>query len=126
MTLFQTSNPSDEAMDEVLRALPTRVSEDMNEALIQPFTSEEVTLAISQMHPYKSLSLDGMSLVFYQKYWHIVGPEVIAYVLDFLNHGQLDTNINYTFIVIVPKCESPKSMSHLRPISLCHITYKIA
>ncbi|KAL0444606.1 UNVERIFIED_CONTAM: putative mitochondrial protein [Sesamum latifolium] len=77
--LFQTSNPTDEAMDEVLRGMPTRVSESMNEALIQPFVPDEVKLVISQMYPYKSPGPNGMSPVFYQKYWHIVGPEKFGY-----------------------------------------------
>ncbi|KAL0406149.1 UNVERIFIED_CONTAM: hypothetical protein Slati_3928800, partial [Sesamum latifolium] len=96
--LFQTSSPSEEAMDEIIRGMPAKVTGEMNEVLTQPFSSDEVTLAISQMYPCKSPGPDGMFSVFYQKYWHIVGP----------------------------KCESPENMSHFRPISLCNITYKIA
>ncbi|KAL0345896.1 UNVERIFIED_CONTAM: hypothetical protein Sradi_4420900 [Sesamum radiatum] len=50
-----SSSPSEEAMDKVVRGMPARVSESMNEALIQPFTPDEVKLAVSQMYPYKSL-----------------------------------------------------------------------
>ncbi|KAL0345399.1 UNVERIFIED_CONTAM: putative mitochondrial protein [Sesamum radiatum] len=122
----KTSNPSEEAIDKVLGGMPAKVTDDMNEALIQPFVSEEVKLAISHMYPYKSPGPDGLSPVFYQNYWHIVGPEIISFVLDFLNHGHFDVAFNYTFIVLIPKCDSPENMSHFRPISLCNITYKIA
>ncbi|KAL0458055.1 UNVERIFIED_CONTAM: putative mitochondrial protein [Sesamum latifolium] len=60
--LFRSSNPSEESIAEVLRGMNARVSEDMNEALIQPFTLEEVKRAISQMYPYKSPGPDGMPL----------------------------------------------------------------
>ncbi|KAL0417112.1 UNVERIFIED_CONTAM: LINE-1 retrotransposable element O protein [Sesamum latifolium] len=98
----------------------------MNEALTQPFAPEEVKHALFQMYPYKSPGPDGMSPIFYQKYWHIVGPEVTSFVLDFLNHERFDVSFNYTFIVSIPKCSSPEFMHHFRPISLCNITYKIA
>ncbi|KAL0283229.1 UNVERIFIED_CONTAM: hypothetical protein Sangu_2903000 [Sesamum angustifolium] len=48
----------------------------MNEALIQPFSQDEVKLAIFPMYPYKSPVPDGMSPIFYQKYWHIVGTKI--------------------------------------------------
>ncbi|KAL0457864.1 UNVERIFIED_CONTAM: hypothetical protein Slati_0413600 [Sesamum latifolium] len=113
-------------MVEVLKGMTERVTDDMNGALIQPFSSEEVKLAISQMYPYKSPNPDGMSLVVYKKYWHIVGLEVVSFVLNFLKHGCFDDQFHYTYIVLIPKCDSPKCMSHFRPISLCNITYKIA
>ncbi|KAL0315419.1 UNVERIFIED_CONTAM: hypothetical protein Sradi_5420100 [Sesamum radiatum] len=81
--------------------MATRVSDDMNEALIQPFSPDE-------------------------KYWHIVDPEIISFVLDFLNYGLFDVKLNYTLIVLIPMSDSPECISHLHPISLCNITYKIA
>ncbi|KAL0309007.1 UNVERIFIED_CONTAM: hypothetical protein Sradi_5843000 [Sesamum radiatum] len=52
----------------------------MNAALIQPFSSEEVKCAPFQMYPFTSPGPDGLSPVFYQTYWHIVGPK---------SHGEL-------------------------------------
>ncbi|KAL0410924.1 UNVERIFIED_CONTAM: hypothetical protein Slati_3682100 [Sesamum latifolium] len=48
LNLFRSSNLSEERMTAVLEGMSARVSDDMNEALIQPFSSEEVKLAISQ------------------------------------------------------------------------------
>ncbi|KAL0360943.1 UNVERIFIED_CONTAM: putative mitochondrial protein, partial [Sesamum radiatum] len=48
----------------------------MNETLSQPFTSNEITCALKHMHPLKSPTPDGMSPIFYQKYWSIVSPEI--------------------------------------------------
>lgn len=57
-------------------------------------------------------------LFFYQKYWHIVGDDVIAVVLDFLNSDNMILEINYTYIVLIPKVKSLEKIYDFRPISL--------
>lgn len=57
-------------------------------------------------------------LFFYQKYWHIVGDDVIAVVLDFLNSDNKILEINYTHIVLIPKVKSLEKIYDFRPISL--------
>ncbi|KAL0431917.1 UNVERIFIED_CONTAM: hypothetical protein Sradi_0817700 [Sesamum radiatum] len=74
-SMFESTHPTKEAMEEVVSCIKPRVTTAMNEALAQPFTSEEVTIALNQMHPLKSPGPDGMSPIFYQQYWSIVGPE---------------------------------------------------
>ena len=32
---------------------------------------------------------DGMNALFYQKFWHVVGNNVVLAVLDFLNNGNM-------------------------------------
>ena len=63
-------------IDEVVAAIPTRVTEDMNESLNRNFTREEVATALKQIHPTKAPGLDGMFAIFYQKYWSIVGCSI--------------------------------------------------
>ncbi|KAL0454986.1 UNVERIFIED_CONTAM: putative mitochondrial protein [Sesamum latifolium] len=53
-SIFVSTYPSKEALESVLSCLEARVSTTMSEALLQPFTSEEVTIALKQMHPLKS------------------------------------------------------------------------
>ena len=77
------------------------------------------------MGPTKSLGPNGMNALVYQKFWHIVGDDVIAAMLDFLNSGSILLEINYTHIVFIPKIKSPERISNYRPISLCNVIYKI-
>ena len=51
--------------------------------------------------------------------------DVIATMLDFLNSGNMNPDINYTYIVLIPKVKSPEKMFDYKPISLCNVFYKI-
>ena len=39
--------------------------------------------------------------------------------------GVLPDDINLTYIVLIPKKSNPKLISHMRPISLCNVLYKV-
>ena len=66
-----------------------------------------------------------MNALFYQKFWHIVGNEVTDAVLDFLHFGNMEPDINYTHIVLIPKVKKPEKMADIKPINLCNVIYKI-
>ena len=77
------------------------------------------------MQPSKSLGFDGMSPFFFQKFWHIVGQDVIVAVLSVLNSGHMLHKMNFTHIVLVPKINEPKHMSDFRPISFSNVISRI-
>ncbi len=72
--LFTTSNPS--RIDNTLLAVDGVVTPEMNRRLLLPYNAVEIKRALFQMHPSKSLGLDGMSCIFFQKFWHIIWPYV--------------------------------------------------
>ena len=86
-SLFASSSPRD--MEEVLDGVDTVVSDEMNNQLTQDFTPSEVEQALNQMAPLKTPGPDGMSPIFYKKYWHIVGDDVTTGVLSCLRDGIL-------------------------------------
>ena len=112
-------------MEECLSIVSHRVAPDMIEILSREYSAEEIKATLFQMGPTKALGPDGMNALFYQKFWHIVGNDVITAMLDFLNTGNMRSKINFTHIVLIPKVKSPKRMFDYKPISLCNVIYKV-
>ena len=54
-----------------------------------------------------------------------MGNEVTDVVLDFLQSGNMEHEVNYTHIVLIPKVKKPEKMTNIRLISLCNVIYKI-
>lgn len=61
--LFTTKGNLD--MEEVLRVVSCKATDDMQNELAQLFMEEEVTKALFQMHPCKAPGPDGMSAIFF-------------------------------------------------------------
>ena len=98
---------------------------EMNQILINQFTKEEVETTLKQIHLTKALGPNGMSVIFFQKYWDVIGTDVTSMVLNVLNCNMSIIEINKTNITLVPKTNSPSKMTEYRPISLSNVAYKL-
>ena len=77
--IYSSNHPT--SFEASLGVVSQRVTPEMNEALLGEFRAEEVKIALNQMHPTKAPSPDGVSPIFFQKYWDVVGPSVVNSVL---------------------------------------------
>lgn len=73
----------------------------MGEELTGDFIEEEIKVATKQTHPTKAHRPDGMPPLFYQRYWHIVGPFITKAFLHALNIGKFPSKLNHTFITLI-------------------------
>ena len=121
--LFSSSNPI--SIEDAMVDIPNSVDAEMSQFLIAEYTRAEVERAMNQMEPLKAPGPDELPPLFFQKYWRVVGDDVVATVLSCLQSGAIPPSINYTFITLIPKVKSPTKVTNYRPISLCNILYKI-
>ena len=121
--IFTSSNPS--GFGTILGGIQRTVVDDFNPNMGGDFLAIEVQQAFSQMASLTTPGPDGMSLVFYKSFWHIVRKDVTAVVPQALNSGIVLESINTTFISLIPKIKNPKKVSDFRPISLCNMIYKL-
>ncbi|KAA3458641.1 reverse transcriptase [Gossypium australe] len=109
----------------VLEGIEGSISHEINDILQSPFKEDEVYTALKGMGPLKAPGSDGFPALFFQKYWHIVGNEVLEFCLGVLNDGKGIESTNTTDIVLFPKISQPTILVNFRPISLCTVIYKI-
>ena len=93
-------------------------------SLMKPVTPREVKDARFSMGAYKAPGDDGFQPLFYQKFWDVVGPSLCCMVLKAFRDKSLPQGINHTLIKLIPKVPHPESLTQLRPISLCNVSYK--
>lgn len=70
-------------------------------------------------------SPDGLSIIFFKKFWNVVGSNVCDAVKNFFNGEFLLKELNATNHFLIPKAVSLETISHFRPTSLCNFLYKI-
>ena len=73
--LFSSGLPNFDGLE---ISLTDFVSLDENESLVAPFSKEEFTMAIKQMHLEKSTGPDGLNPGFYQRFWPLIGDQIFS------------------------------------------------
>ncbi|XP_023642406.1 uncharacterized protein LOC111831641 [Capsella rubella] len=108
-----------------LLEVPVLVTPSMNVSLTREITEEEVKRALFSLHPTKTPGPDGMTALFYQKFWDVIKKDLTTLVKNFFTSGIFDGKINETNICLIPKGDRPREMAGFRPISLCNVSYKV-
>jgi hypothetical protein len=121
--LFSTDNIAVEPG--FLEMITPKVTQQMNDDLIAPYTADDVKKAVFSIGDLKAPGPDGLHALFYKKFWHLVGPDITVAVLKAINDKNIPDGWNETVIVLIPKVDNPEEVAQFRPISLCNVVYKI-
>ena len=113
------------AANSVITPVLNRISVNDLLLLNQPFTPKEVKGALFDMAPFKTPGVNGLHAGFYQKMWETVGDCLCKCTLQFFTSGILPEGINDTLLILFPKIQYSEQLSHLRPISLYNVSYKV-
>ncbi|XP_010424210.1 PREDICTED: uncharacterized protein LOC104709264 [Camelina sativa] len=79
MDLFTSSNPN--IFEELVEGMAPQVTEEMNRQLTTLVSNVEIKQA--------AFSVDGWTDVFFNRYWDIIGQDIIKEVKEFFTHGRL-------------------------------------
>lgn len=85
--LFKSSNPRSYA--HVFQSMLPKVTQGMNGALISDVSKEEVREAIFLIQQESVSGPDGMTAVFFQKYWEFVGDDITREIQQVFASGYL-------------------------------------
>ncbi|XP_019097444.1 PREDICTED: uncharacterized protein LOC109131210 [Camelina sativa] len=121
--LFKRSDVS--GISDILQEISPITTDAMNRSLTREVTEAEVRKALFAMHPEKSPGPDGMTALFFQRFWPSLKGDLVALVKNFFRTGGFDPRLNETNICLIPKVDQPQRMTEFRPISLCNVSYKI-
>ncbi|KAH1032210.1 hypothetical protein J1N35_044384 [Gossypium stocksii] len=66
--------------DRLLASILPCIIDELNRELIAEFKVEEVVVAMKSISPLIASGKDVFPVIFYQKYWHVVGDEVTRYL----------------------------------------------
>lgn len=121
--LFKSSTPLN--LQDFFDGFQPRVTSSMNEELTRVVSKEEVRRAAFAIKASSAPGADGMTGLFFQRYWDVVGPRVTLEIQDFFKTGVFPTQWNFTQLCLIPKKIPAVTMKDLRPISLCSVMYKI-
>ncbi|CAL2266261.1 unnamed protein product [Prunus armeniaca] len=96
----------------IIEVVQPAVMLEHNESLNFPFPRDEVEGSLNQMFPTKSLGVDAMPALFYQKYWDVVGNDVVAFCLNIMNGRASVKEVNHTLLTPIPKVHRPTKAYH--------------
>ncbi|XP_010507236.1 PREDICTED: uncharacterized protein LOC104783832 [Camelina sativa] len=121
--LFSSSFPVDPSA--LFEGFLPRVTIPMNDKLMSKVLKEEVREAVFSIKAASAPGADGMTGLFFQQYWDIVGKQLTLEVQRFFDEGFFQSEWNFTQICLIPKKVNSVLMSDLRPISMCSVMYKV-
>ncbi|XP_074305940.1 uncharacterized protein LOC141641166 [Silene latifolia] len=89
-------------------------------------TIPEIKAALHSIDRNKSPGMDGYSSGFFVDTWETTGQDFCDAILEFFATGKMPRAANSTLVALIPKKNSPQSVTEFRPISYCTVYYKTA
>ena len=112
-------------MSEIIDGIPHSITQEMNEKLTKAVEEGEIHETLFSINLEKAPGQDGMTPLFFQRFWSTIKSDIIPAIKAFFNSGFMLKSVNHTVISLIPKILHPTSLKNYRPISLYSVLYKI-
>uniref|UniRef100_A0A453S4S3 Reverse transcriptase domain-containing protein n=1 Tax=Aegilops tauschii subsp. strangulata TaxID=200361 RepID=A0A453S4S3_AEGTS len=116
--LFSASPRRGLALTQDIWPAHCRVSPADNAALTAPFSEAEVWAAIKGMNPSSAPGPNGLPVKFFQTFWEVIKPEVMALFEEFFVWPIDLTRLNFGIITLVPKVTRAPDIRQFQPITV--------
>src|SRR4051812_28962562 len=90
-----------------------------------PFSEDEVWAAIKGMNPTSAPGPDGPPVKFFQAFWNVIKPEVLAIFEEFYVRSIDLGRLNYGAISLIPKVPGAADIRQFRPITVINVIFRI-
>ncbi|XP_071902742.1 uncharacterized protein [Coffea arabica] len=108
-----------EGIEEVLEGIHVTVTDQINTNLTRPVEENEIKVTVFSMNPNKAPMPDGMTPLFFQKFWPTIKEDVVKAIKAFFQSGRMLKSLYHTIISHILKVDLPTDLKQYRPISLC-------
>lgn len=68
---------------------------------------------------------DGFPILFYQRYWNVINVDMLQLIDYFFVGNTKLHSLNHSWLILIPKRDSPSGIRDFRPICLLNCAYKI-
>ncbi|PNX83760.1 cysteine-rich receptor-like protein kinase, partial [Trifolium pratense] len=102
-----------------------RIEAEVNAALIDVFSEEEVRNAVWDCESLENPGPDGVNFEFVKEFWEDIKVDFLRVMTEFHTNGRLVKGVNCSFVVLVPKKYNPVGVSDFRRVSLVGCIYKV-
>jgi hypothetical protein len=124
----QFKSPSNQFLTEkatTAALFPHFISDEAAAELFKPVTLTEIKDILLLFKKERSPGPDGWTSEFFIFFFDLVGEDLLQLVEDSRLKGKISRSLNATFLVLIPKKDSPRTFFEYRPISLCNLIYKL-
>ena len=126
--LFTVPETSAEAQTTILASLDSRLTTDLTAVCDSPLTLQDLSAALSKLPRGKHPGSDGLPYEFYQAFWPLLGPPLLAVFLEAFASaaGSLTPTQLLGTVVLLYKGTGPRSdPASYRPITLLNADAKL-